>query len=94
MHGDVVVHTPHGFATVTLDRGVVKSVSGDRLTLTEGTPKATYKTVTLTVPSTARVRDNRQKATMSSVKPGQRVIVAKLPRRTVVIARTPKHGAA
>jgi hypothetical protein len=86
----LVVHTKQGFQTVTLDRGVVDSVSGQQLTLTEGTPKATYKAVTLTIPSTARVRDDRQKSTLSAVTPGQRVLVVQAPKRTLVIARTPK----
>ena len=73
--GQFVVHTKQGFQTVTLDRGVVDSVTGQQLKLTEGTPKATYKTVTLTIPATARVRDDRQKSTLSAVKPGQRVLV-------------------
>ncbi len=94
VHGTAVVHTAQGFATVTYDRGVVDSVSGNQIKLTEGTPKATYKTVTLTVPSTVRVRDNKQKASMSSVTAGQRAIVVQLPHRTVVIARTPKQHAA
>ena len=91
VHGTAVVHTKQGFATVTYDRGVVDSVSGDQIKLTEGTPKSTYKTVTLTVPSTVHVRDNKQKASMSSVTAGQRAMVVQLPKRTVVIARTPKH---
>jgi hypothetical protein len=86
----LVVHTKQGFQTVTLDRGVVDSVSGQQLKLTEGTPKATYKTVTLTIPSTARVRDDHQKSTLSAVTAGQRVLVVQAPKRTFVIARTPK----
>ena len=89
VHGDVVVHTKAGFRTVTFDRGVVDSVSGQQLKITEGTPKATYKTVTLTIPANARVRDNRQKSSLVSVKPGQRVLVVTAPQRTLVVARTP-----
>jgi hypothetical protein len=84
------VRTADGFATVTFERGKVDSVSGQQLTITEGTRKATYKTVTVTVPADAVVRDNRQKATLSDVKPGQRVLVLAGPKRTYVIARTPK----
>src|SRR6476620_6254804 len=54
----VVPDRQGGFKTVTLDRGTVDSVSGDQLTIKEGTPKATYKTVTLTIPSDAKVRRN------------------------------------
>jgi hypothetical protein len=65
-------------------------VNGQQLTITEGTAKASYKTVTLTIPAGARVRDNRQKASLSDVKAGQRVIVIQAPKRTLVIARTPR----
>lgn len=92
VQGSVVVRTAHGFATATFDRGKVDAVSGQRLTITEGTRKAAYKTVTVTVPANAVVRDDRQKATLSAVKAGQRVLVLTAPRRTYVIARTPKAG--
>lgn len=89
VHGDVVVHTKAGFRTVTFDRGVVDSVSGQQLKITEGTRSATYKTVTLTIAANARVRDDRQKSSLSSVKAGQRVLVVTAPQRTLVVARTP-----
>ena len=92
VQGSAVVRTADGFANVTFERGKVDSVSGQQLTITEGTPKATYKTVTVTVPAGAVVRDNRQKATLSDVKAGQRVLVLTAPKRTYVIARTPKAG--
>jgi hypothetical protein len=88
VHGNLIVATKTGFVTVTFDRGAVKSVSGQELTLTEGTKKATYKTVTLTIPTTARVRDNRQKSTLAEVKAGQRATVVQTPKATFVIART------
>jgi hypothetical protein len=88
VHGDVVVATKTGYATATFDRGTVKSVSGQQLTLADGRAKATpYKTVTLTIPSSARVRDDRHKATLADVKPGQRAAVIQEPNRTIVIAR-------
>ncbi len=89
VHGEFVVHTKAGFRTVTIDRGVVDSVSANQLKITEGTPKATYKTVTLTIPADARVRDDKRKSSLSSVKAGQRVLVLAAPQRTLVIARTP-----
>jgi hypothetical protein len=92
VQGSAVVRTANGFATVTFERGKVASVSGQQLTITEGTRKATYKTVTVTVPANAVVRDNRQTATLADVKPGQRVLVLAAPKRTYVIARTPKAG--
>lgn len=90
VHGQFVIHTKAGFRTVTVDRGVVDSISGQQLKITEGTPKATYKTVTLTIPANARVRDDKQKSSLSSVKAGQRVLVVTAPKRTLVIAHTPR----
>jgi hypothetical protein len=90
VHGSAVVHTKQGFVTVTYDRGKVDAVNGQQLTITEGTVKAPYQTVTLTIPAGARVRDNRRKASLSDVTPGQRVIVVQAPKRTLVIARTPR----
>lgn len=92
VQGSAVVRTADGFATVSFERGKVVSVSGQQLTLTEGTPKATYKTVTVTVPTNAVVRDNRQTASLSDVKAGQRAIVLTAPKHTYVIAHTPKTG--
>jgi hypothetical protein len=92
VHGDLVVRTRNGFVTITFDRGTVGSVGGQQLTINEGTPKATYKQVVLTIPSNAVVRDNRQKAMLSQLQQGQRVIVVQTPSRTVVVAHTPKAG--
>jgi hypothetical protein len=88
VHGDLIVRTRAGFASVTFDRGFAQSVSGQQLTLAEGTRGATYRTVTLTIPSSAVVRDNGQRASLSDVKAGQHVIVLQGPKRTFVIART------
>jgi hypothetical protein len=90
VQGSVVVHTKSGFATVTFDRGKVDSVNGQQLTITEASRTATYKTVTLTIPSTAKVRDNGRPAGLSGVTAGQRVLVVMAPRQTYVIARTPR----
>ena len=92
VQGSAVVRTADGFANVSFERGKVISVNGQQLTITEETPKATYKTVTVTVPGNAVVRDNRQTASLSEVKAGQRVLVLTAPRRTYVIAHTPKAG--
>ena len=88
VHADAVVATGSGFATVTIDRGFVQSVSGQQLTIREGTQKATYKTVTVTIPSSATVRDNRRTSSLSALTAGQRVAVVQGPQRTWVIART------
>jgi len=45
----------NGFDTITEDQGAFQSLSGDQLTITEGTKTLTYKTVTLTIPSNAIV---------------------------------------
>ncbi len=92
VQGSAVVSTKDGFANVNFVRGKVDSVSGQQLTITEGTRKASYKTVTVTVPANAVIRDNREKASLSDVKAGQRVLVLTAPKRTFVIARTPKAG--
>jgi hypothetical protein len=86
VHGDVVVATKTGFVTITFDRGFVQSVSGQQLTLREGTKTHTYKTVTLTIPAGARVRDNGRRATLGALKPGQRALVLQGVKRTTVIA--------
>ncbi|MFZ0040643.1 MAG: hypothetical protein WAK93_05000 [Solirubrobacteraceae bacterium] len=88
VQGSVVVHTKKGFGTVSFERGKVDSVNGQQLMITEGTPKASYKTVTLTIPANAIVRDNRQKASLSAVKSGQRVVIVQAPKRTLVVAHT------
>jgi hypothetical protein len=88
VQANLVVATKSGFATVTVDRGFVQSVSGQQLTVREGTKNAAYKNVTLTIPSSAKVRDNRQSSTLSALTPGQRVAVVQAPQRTWVIARS------
>jgi hypothetical protein len=90
VHASAVVATKSGFATVTVDRGFVQSVNGRQLTIREGTKTATYKTVTLTIPSNAVVRDDRRASALSALTAGQRVGVVQAPRRTWVIARTPR----
>ena len=88
VHGDLVVATKTGYATVTFDRGTVQSVSGQQLTLAYGRKTASYKSVNLTIPASARVRDNGKKATLADLKQGQRAVVIQAPKWTVVIART------
>ena len=93
VHAELVVPTKQGFATVTIDRGTVDSVSGDQLTLTEGTPTQTYKTVTLTIPSNATIRSDREPASLGSLTKGQRVRVISVVgarQRTFVVAHRPR----
>jgi hypothetical protein len=65
-----------GFDTVTEDSGTVKSVSGDNLTITEGTDKATYATPTLTIPADATVQRNEESAKLSDIQTGDHVDVS------------------
>jgi hypothetical protein len=67
--------TGDGFDTVTQDAGIVKAVSGDRLTITEGTDKATYATPTLTVVATATVERNFKNAKLADIQVGDHVDV-------------------
>jgi hypothetical protein len=91
VHAEAVVATKNGqFVTVTIDRGFVEKVDGNSLTLREGTKTATYKTVTLDIPSGAVVRIKRKPGKLSDIKAGQHAMVVKGPKRTLVIVRDPK----
>jgi len=93
VHADAVIPVKGGqFAQVTYDRGVVQSVSGQQLTVADGTLKHTYKTVTLTIPANAKVRDNKQTAQLSDVKSGQIVVVIQGPAHTWVMAHDPRKA--
>jgi hypothetical protein len=80
-----------GFETLTMDRGSFSSLSGSQLTIKEGTKTATYKTVSVTIPSGATVRRNGVPAQLSDLKPGDDVTVVQSPPGTVVIANDAKH---
>jgi hypothetical protein len=90
--GSLVVATKSGFVTVTIARGRVQSVNGNRLTLVEGTPKRDYRTVTLTFPAHLRVRNNRHPATLAQLTAGERATVLIAPHRALVVAHTPQNG--
>jgi hypothetical protein len=81
-----------GFDTITMDQGSFASLSGDQLTITEGTSRATYKKATLTIPSGATVRRNDEKAQLSDLKAGDTVLVAQGPDGTVVDAHDAEHA--
>jgi hypothetical protein len=93
VHAELVVpnRDGNGFETVTLDNGTVKSVDGDQLTITEGTQSATYKDVTLTIPSGAKVQRNFAAAQLSDLKAGDRVHVSSSPEGTFVFAVDADH---
>jgi hypothetical protein len=93
VHSEAVVPNKAGdkFITVTTDAGTVKSVSGDQLTITEGTKKLTYKDVTLTVSSDATVYRNGAKAALSDLQAGDHVMVSKSSEGTYVDAFDSRH---
>jgi hypothetical protein len=93
VHGEVVVpnQAGNGFETVTLDSGKVKSVSGDQLTITEGTQSATYKDATVTIPSGAKVMRNFAGAQLSDLQAGDFVHVSSSPEQTTVFAVDATH---
>jgi hypothetical protein len=88
---NVVPNKKGGFDSVTMDRGSFSSLSADQLTITEGTKTATYKTVTLTIPSGATVRRNGEAAKLSDLKSGDTVMVLQSPQGTVVTAHDAQH---
>lgn len=75
-----------GFITVTEDNGTVQSLSGDQLTIKEAVGSVTYRTVTLTIPSTATVMRDFQSAKLSALHVGDRVRVAQSSDGTIVFA--------
>jgi hypothetical protein len=87
VHEELVVpNSSGGFETVTMDQGTFKSLSGSQLTITEGTQTATYKTLTLNVPSNATIVRDGQTAKLSDIKTGDVVRVVKAPSATRVAA--------
>src|SRR3954447_21987585 len=92
VHAELVVPDRQGgFKTVTFDRGTVDSVSGDQLTIKEGTPQATYKTVALTIPSGAKIRRNGDDAQLTDLQAGDFVAVVTSGDKTVVKAKAPRE---
>jgi hypothetical protein len=92
VHSDTVIpNEKGGFDTITMDRGMFSSLSGQKLTITEGTKSATYGSVTLTIPSDATVRRNGETAQLSDIKSGDTVMVMQSPKGTVVDAFDAQH---
>jgi hypothetical protein len=86
------------FITLTTDRGTVKSVdsAGATITIAEGTKSATYKTLTLTVPSGAKVIRDGKTASLAEIKAEDNVSVSSSTEGTTVSAMDssfrPEHG--
>lgn len=87
-HAEIVVLNRAGTAyiTQTLDNGIVKSVSGDEIVVTEGTKAVPYKDVTVTIPQDATVVRNRKTAKLSDLKAADRVHVVASSEETMVLA--------
>jgi hypothetical protein len=88
VHSEMVVPTKSGddFETITQDSGKLQSASSDQLTIVEGTDEATYKTVTLDIPSDATVIRNGKKAELGDLQEGDQVHVSQAPEKTFVYA--------
>jgi hypothetical protein len=86
------------FITLTTDRGTVKSVdsAGATITIAEGTKSATYKTLTLNVPSGAKVIRDGKTASLAEIKAEDKVSVSSSSEGTTVFAMDssfrPEHG--
>jgi hypothetical protein len=88
VHAELVVARRDGtFPTITIDRGTITGVDGSTIHLREGTAKALYKTVDLTLPTDVIVRVNGRRGSLSDLHAGMRAGIAQLPKRTVVRAR-------
>jgi hypothetical protein len=80
------------FSTLSIERGTLVSVSGQSLTLNEGSRRYTYKSATLSLPSDVKVRLSHQISSLSALAAGDLVEVVQGPKRTAVIARPPKSA--
>jgi hypothetical protein len=98
VHSEEVVLDKAGdkFITETEDNGVVKSVSGNDLTITEGTKTVTYKDVTITIADGATIMRNGKTAQLSDLQAGDHVHATQSSDGTVVLAGDdsfrPPHG--
>ena len=92
VHSEAVVpNEKGGFETVTSDSGLFSSLSGEQLTIEEGTRTASYKSVTLTIPGDATVYRNGEKASLSDIKTGDMVSVVQSAAGTFVNAWDEQH---
>ena len=98
VHAEEVVLNKAGdkFITETEDNGIVKSVSGSDLTITEGTKTVTYKDVTISIADGATIMRNGKTAQLSDLKAGDHVHVSQSSDGTTVLAGDdsfrPPHG--
>ena len=90
VHSESVVPNADGtgFDTVTMDSGNLESIDGTKLTIKEGTDKATYKTVEIDVGSDAKVVRNHEEAKLSDLKADDNVHVIQGPKGNFVMAES------
>jgi len=88
VHVEAVVLDKAGknWITMTEDNGTVKSVSGNDVTITEGTADVPYKDVTVTIPDGATVIRDGAKAAVGDLKAGDHVHVSSSSDGTFVFA--------
>ncbi len=90
VHSESVVLDKAGTAyiTVTSDSGTVKSVeaSAGKLTIVEGTKSVTYKTLTLTIPSEAKVTLDGKTSSLEKLTEADHVTVSSSSEGTDVMA--------
>src|SRR3954465_1295281 len=94
VHAEAVLPARDGdFKTVVFDRGIVKSVSGNDLTVDVGTKDHTYKTDTFTVPDGATIRRwGSDDAKLSDLQAGDRVAIVRSPKKYFVLAAPADAG--
>src|SRR5439155_6294030 len=90
VHGEMVVPNANGdgFDTITMDSGKLKAIDGTKLTVTEGTDKATYGEPAIDVGSDATIFRNHQKASLGDLKEGDFVHIVQGPKGTLVWAES------
>jgi hypothetical protein len=88
VQGDLVVldKARNGYITETIDDGVVTGVSGDHLTIREGTSSMPYKTIQMTIPAGATVQRDGNSTALSDLKAGDLVFVRHSSDGTAVLA--------
>lgn len=94
VHEEAVVLDKAGkaYITATDDSGTVASVSGNDLSIKEGTTAVPYKTVKVTLPDGAKVYRNSAVAKVGDLKSGDHVHVSQSSDGTVVLADDGTHG--
>jgi hypothetical protein len=95
VHAEAVVPNAagDGFQTITTDAGKLKAIDGSKLTVTEGTDKATYAEPTIDVGSSPTVYRNHEKVSLSDLKEGDFVRIVQGPKGTLVWAEDPDFRA-